>query len=125
LLIEGTANYIAPAVSRAPASADSMSLAGARLLSELAAMRGAGWSAVRAQEILNQGVASGGPFYWLGAAMARSLVERDGAAAIGRALRTDGLGFARAYLASRPRAGDALLSPEVEEWVRALTDQRP
>jgi hypothetical protein len=125
LLIEGTANYIAPAVTRTPASADSMSLAGARLLSELAALRGGAWNATRAQEILNQGVASGGPFYWLGAAMSRSLVERDGAAAIGRVLRSDGLGFARAYLASRPGPGDALLAPEVGEWVRALTDQRP
>jgi hypothetical protein len=125
LLIEGTANYIAPAIARSPASADSMSRAGSALLAELAAMRRTGWDAPRAQTILNQGVASAGPFYWLGAAMSRRLVERGGAAAIGRAVGSDGLGFVRSFLDTRPAAGDELVTAEVGAWVRELTETRP
>lgn len=124
LLNEGTANFIAPAIVRTPASADSMSRVASRLLTELATMRADGWNRARATEILNAGVASGGPFYWLGAAMARTLVERDGPEAIGRALRTDGLALLRAYVDRSQGMSDGLLSPAVAEWVRALTDRR-
>jgi hypothetical protein len=125
LLIEGTANYIAPAVERTPASADSMTRVGAELLAELAAMRRTTWDASRAQAILNQGVSSAGPFYWLGAAMSRRLVERGGAVAIGRAIASDGLGFARSYLDAAPAPEGQLVTAEVGAWVRELTGTRP
>ncbi|MDB4908894.1 MAG: hypothetical protein JWO05_3678 [Gemmatimonadetes bacterium] len=118
VLGEGTANYLAPTLARSAASADSMSRAGAAILAELVAMRGGDWNAARAQELLNRGVAGGGPFYWLGAAMARELVARDGPAAIGRLLQSDGLAFAQAYI-SRVRPA-LLLSEPVREAVRQL-----
>jgi hypothetical protein len=122
ILMEGTANYIAPALARSPASADSMSRVGAQLLSDLAELRHGTWNGAKAQEILNHGVASGGPFYWLGAAMARSLVERDGPAAIGRAIQSDGLGFAHMYLSRQ--TGTGLFAPAVAEWIAALAPDR-
>jgi hypothetical protein len=124
LLNEGTANFIAPAIVRTPASADSMSRVASGLLTELATMRAGRWNRARSAEILNAGVASGGPFYWLGAAMTRALVERDGPAAIGRALQSDGLELLRAYVVRSQGMPDGLLSPAVAEWVRALTDHR-
>jgi hypothetical protein len=124
LLIEGTANFIAPAIARTPAAADSMSRVGAALLNELATMRAGSWDARRAQEILNQGVSSAGPFYWLGAAMSRELVARDGPAAIGRALQSDGLALMRTYTARNQGKSEALLSPAVATWVQALTADR-
>jgi hypothetical protein len=119
LLIEGTANFIAPAIARSPSSADSMSQVGARLLTELASMRSTGWDASRAQAILNHGVASAGPFYWLGASMARALVARSGTASIGRALQSDGLAFVAAYL-DGVDAERSLIAPPVAEAVRPL-----
>ena len=124
LLIEGTANFIAPAVARSPASADSMSRVGAALLNELATMRTGTWDARRAQEILNQGVSSAGPFYWLGAAMSRALVARDGPAAIGRAFQSDGLELMRVYVTPTQGSTNTMLSPAVVTWVRALTAGR-
>ena len=84
-------------------------------------MRAGTWNRARAQEILNHGVASGGPFYWLGAAMSRALVARDGPAAIGRVLQSDGLEFVRSYLARGAPTQGALLAPSVAEWVGSLT----
>jgi hypothetical protein len=124
LLNEGTANFIAPAIVRSPASADSMSRVASGLLAELATMRGGSWNGARAGEILNKGVASGGPFYWLGAAMAGALVAHDGPAAIGRALQSDGLELLRTYVVRSQGMPDGLLSPAVAEWVRTLTDRR-
>lgn len=121
LLAEGTANFIAPSVVRSPQSADSMSRAAGPLLIELAAMRHGGWDASRAQELLNKGVSGGGPFYWLGAAMSRALIERDGPRAIGRALQSDGLAFARQYLTATSSGPESLLPPAVAEAVTALT----
>jgi hypothetical protein len=116
--------FVAPAIVRTPASADSMSRVASKLLTELATMRAGSWNRARSVEILNAGVASGGPFYWLGAAMARALVERDGPAAIGRALQSDGLELLRAHVVRSQGMPDGLLSPAVAEWVRALTDRR-
>ena len=119
LLIEGTANFIAPAIARSPSSADSMARVGSALMTELASMRVTGWDPARAQAILNHGVASAGPFYWLGASMARTLVTKRGTASIGRALQSDGLAFVAAYLdVSDPAT--PLITRSVGDAVRPL-----
>lgn len=121
LLVEGTANFVAPAVRRTPESAAAMADSGAVLLDRLVALTQAPGSFDRtaAQEILDRGVAGGGPFYWLGAAMTRTLVERDGPRAVGAALEAGSMGLLRSYArASRDAsAQQKLLTPRTLEWL--------
>lgn len=96
---EGTANFVAPSMPRTPESADSMAREGARLLAAVVeAGRTAPHDAARVRKLLDAGVAGGGPFYWLGSAMARRIVDAFGPATLGELIGGDPLDFARTYL---------------------------
>jgi hypothetical protein len=117
ILIEGTANFVAPATDRTAQSAAAMADSGTALLATLGALANASSSYDRAaaQAAIDKGVAGGGPFYWLGAAMARVLVDRDGPQAIGKALQGSGIDFLRRYIAVASRDGGQprLLPPAI------------
>lgn len=98
LLIEGTANFVAPTVKRSVASADSMARKGSQILQQLDALAAAPtYDRKAAQTIIDSGVSGGGPFYWLGAAMAKVIVEQLGEQALAETFREDGIGFLRTY----------------------------
>ena len=98
LIIEGTANFVAPTVTRTAASADSMAQRGEALLEQLVALAKAPqYDRARARKILDEGVSGGGPFYWLGSAMAKTIVDQLGARALAETFRKDGIEYVRTY----------------------------
>lgn len=73
----------------------------------------------KADELLNAGLRSNGPFYWLGAHMSSTVVACSGAASLGRSLRGGALAFFN-HVAEATKGGPVLLSSEVRAKVEAL-----
>jgi hypothetical protein len=123
LLVEGTANFVAPATVRTAASADSVARAGAAIVEQLHAATLVRFERDRARELTQQGVAGGGPFYWLGAAMSRAIATHLGADALANTLTGDGVAFFETYLraveAARGRAPQ-YFTPQLVEAVRRM-----
>ena len=121
LLAEGTANFIAPARIRTDSAAGAAAADGARILRDLLAVTGRPFDRARGSALVDEGVASGGPFYWLGAAMSRAIVRDGGPQALAATLRSDGVDFVLAYLRATERARTrSLLPPEIAAAARRL-----
>jgi hypothetical protein len=115
ILYEGTANYVAPTIGRTPESAAQMADSGTALLRQLADLVNGqgGFNGDSAQKINDAGVAGGGPYYWLGAAMAKVIADQNGPKSIGRAFNSDPIEFIRTYarLAAKTKGGGGLIPP--------------
>jgi len=84
IFLEGTATYVAAA--HPPANREESIRQGRDLLSEAFSAIYTDRNTDRAEEILNNGLKSNGPFYWLGARIAESIVENGGDEALADAL---------------------------------------
>jgi hypothetical protein len=129
ILVEGTANFIAPTIKRSPESAAMMADSGTVLMRQLVALsaKPGAYDRKAAQAIIDLGVSGGGPFYWLGAAMAKTIADRSGPRAIGKAFEGDGIDFIETYAKTTRRSatGSRLIPPEVFSAVTALARIQP
>jgi len=116
ILVEGTANFISPTIERTPESAAAMADSGTTFLRHLADLtKEPTFNADSAQTINDNGVSGGGPYYWLGAAMAKVIVDHEGPKAIGRAFNSNPIEFIRTYarVARKTKDGPRLVPPEI------------
>jgi putative zinc-dependent peptidase DUF5700 len=114
LLLEGTANYIAPAKKANSGDPLAQAREGERIVERVFDAAG---KADRGgvQQALNVGVAGGGPFYWLGAAMSKAIVDAFGTKALAKTLQGSGADFVAEYLRAVQAVPSAprFFSPEV------------
>jgi hypothetical protein len=75
------------------------------------------------QAVWNAGVAAGGPFYWLGAAMTRAIVQRLGPTALAEPLENGGVEFFHTYVRASAAQPDAL--PISAATIAAIQPMRP
>lgn len=117
IFLEGTATFIAPA--HPPADREESVRRGAKMLAECFRAIYHRGELERANELLNEGLKSNGPFYWLGAHMAEEITARHGNSELGRVLRKGSPEFFRRYLTLE---SDVALHPrqELETQVRKL-----
>lgn len=111
--LEGTATFVAPPQHKTLSEFAAEVVEGARLLTEL--YRNPEPQSARAALI--RGEAGAGPFYWLGAAMSRVIVDVLGAPALAATLRSGSGAFLRAYVkATRQRpTAPQYLSAEIRQ----------
>ncbi len=117
IFLEGTATFVAP--SHPPADREESARRGAELLGECAAAIYLLGDLEKADELLNEGLKSNGPFYWFGAHMAQEITARYGDAELGRTLCEGSPAFFLRYFSA---ATDARLhpGPDVQARVRNL-----
>lgn len=118
IFAEGSASYIAPPKQLSVADRNEMVTKGIALFDKLASAT----TADEAQQLVNDGTKSAGPFYWLGAEMSRVIVDAGGRAALAATLRSGGPCFFDAYfkaLKKRPKE-KPLFSADVAARVRAI-----
>ena len=102
IMLEGTATFIAP--SHAPEDRRASVERGVELLVECHRAVYEAGDSDRADELVNEGLRSNGPFYWLGEALARAIAEADGPTTIGEMLQRGAPSFVRRGLATAPDA---------------------
>lgn len=117
IFLEGTATFIAP--SHPPEDLEASVNRGVELLHKAFDAVYQEGDLERADSLVNEGLRSNGPFYWLGAFMAEKIVEKQGRESLGQALMEGGPGFFLRYLSTRPALGRRF-APEVEEKLREL-----
>ena len=101
IFLEGTATFVAP--SHPPADREASIKQGAGLLHECFEAVYDKPESERADELLNAGLRSNGPFYWLGAHIAEVIVEREGDVGLAAALVEGSLAFFARYFAAGGR----------------------
>lgn len=117
IFLEGTATFVAP--SHPPEDLEASRERGIELLRECFASIYEQGNLERADELVNEGLRSNGPFYWLGAYMAERIVQEYGPEALGRSLKEGGPGFFREYLSTQPPE-ELRWGPEIEVKVAGL-----
>jgi len=119
---EGTATHVAPPRAIGEEEYRSQVAEGVRLLG---AIHDAAYADTpdldRARTLHARGVRGSGPFYWLGADMARHIERRLGTQALAGTLRSDGAGFVVTYRS----AGGSMLPLAVMDTARSLMTGRP
>ena len=103
IMLEGTATHIAP--SHAPEDRRASIDRGTELLGECHRAIYEAGDSDQADELANEGLRSNGPFYWLGEALTRAIVEADGPATIGEMLERGAPAFVRRALSWASDAG--------------------
>ena len=124
IMLEGTATHIAP--SHAPEDRRASIQRGTEVLGECHRAIYEAGDSDKADALVNEGLRSNGPFYWLGEALTRAIVAADGPQAVGRTIRRGAPSFLRRGLEAASdtrwakRLGDALGDP-----VRSLERRMP
>jgi len=111
VMLEGTATYIAP--SHAPPDRQASVEQGAELLVQCHRAIYENDDLGKAADLVNEGLRSNGPFYWLGEALTRAIVETYGSQTVGETLRRGGPCFVNRGLEA---ASDT-------HWARLLSDE--
>jgi hypothetical protein len=106
LFKEGTASWVAAPQQLTAEERHTRVEAGVRLLHTVAT-----GTPEEADRAVMEGTRGAGPFYWLGAAMARTIAEQDGSAAVAATLPGGPAAFAAAYLRAAQRAPHPPHSP--------------
>jgi hypothetical protein len=96
LVLEGTATHVAP--SHEPKDKAAHIDHGMELLRQSYTALYKDTDLEKAEAILNQGLKSNGPFYWLGCHMTAQIVNREGRVAVGKWLSTGSPAFLKHYL---------------------------
>jgi hypothetical protein len=120
IFLEGTATFVAP--SHPPEDLEASRRRGIELLRECFAAIYEHGDLGKADELVNEGLKSNGPFYWLGAHMAERLVTEYGSEGLGCSLEEGSPGFFAKYLSAEPSAG-LRLGREIEGKIRELAAQ--
>jgi len=125
--LEGVTSYVAEGLDKIRAQTGRVPSEGAALLDSLLQAPHVPDSAARARALLDHGVAGGGPFYILGAAMSKVIVDVLGRDALANTLRGGGVPFFATYLRAQHRVPSAkhYLSPAVESAVRRVVAETP
>jgi len=95
IFLEGTATYVAAA--HPPDEREESIRQGTYLLAESFNAIYSQGNLDRAEELLNEGLKANGPFYWLGAHIAKTLVERGGTPVLATSLVEGSPGFFARY----------------------------
>ncbi|MFQ6118196.1 MAG: DUF5700 domain-containing putative Zn-dependent protease, partial [Candidatus Bipolaricaulia bacterium] len=103
IFLEGAATFVAP--SHPPTDLEASIRQGAELLRECFEAIYHKRDLERAEELLNEGLKSNGPFYWGGAHMAEKIVGKYGNAGLGQSLQEGSPGFFLRYCSIEADAG--------------------
>lgn len=119
IFLEGTATFVAP--THPPADRRTSVKQGIELLHECFEAVYHKSEPERAEELLNEGLRSNGPFYWLGAHIAEAIVEREGAVGLAAALVNGSPAFLARYFSSRDAAGEWHLGYQIRDKLQELS----
>jgi len=122
LFLEGTATFVAAV--HPPADREALIRRGEKLLYDCGQAIYEDRDLERAEELLNEGLRSNGPFYWYGAHLAGKIVKRDGNVGLARTLASGGPDFVCHALASRGKAGDPVVCEVVKRAKRLVGRMR-
>lgn len=95
---EGTATYIAPPMVLSDKERDDKIEKGNQLLVEVYENTIINYNEDKSQQLVNEGVAGAGPFYWLGAEMSRMIINELGKEKLASIIPVGGVAFIKLFL---------------------------
>ena len=99
LSMEGTASYVAPPAVKTKLEKTNAVEEGIELLEGFYTNTIVDYDAKKSQEMFNKGIASAGPFYWLGAEMSKVIVDEVSSDKLAETIPHGGIAFFKAYFA--------------------------
>lgn len=116
---EGTATYVAPPAVKTIKQKETEVEKGISLLEELYLNTVVKFNREKAGELANEGFASGGPFYWLGAEMTSVVVENMGNEKLASIIPYGGITFFKTYLdaAGKSKNEKNMFSSELSNFI--------
>lgn len=122
LFIEGTASYVYPPTKKTPTEYNAAVKKGTEILEDVFQNTIINYNAQKAQELADQGIEGGGPFYYLGAEMTKTIVKYLGKEKLASIIPYGGITFFKTYIEAIEKAGNErnLLSEEFTKFVKSL-----
>ncbi len=122
LFLEGTASYIVPPTIKTKTEYDVAVTKGASIFEDVYKNTIVKFDAQKAQDLSDQGIAGGGPFYWLGAEMSKTIVEGLGKEKLASIIPNQGITFFKTYFEAIKKIGDSksLFSSQIENYMLSV-----
>lgn len=122
LFLEGTASYVYPPAPKTPVEYAAAVKKGAELLEDVFQNTIINYNSQKAQEIADDGISGGGPFYYLGAEMTKTIVTHLGKEKLASIMPYGGITFFKTYLeaVNKLRKEQHLLSEKVAKFIKSL-----
>lgn len=98
IFLEGTTSYISPPTIKTKLEYDSAVEKGITLLEAIYNCSILNYDAGKTEKLLNEGIAGGGPFYFMGAEMTRVIIDNLGSEKLASIIPYDGITFFKTYL---------------------------
>jgi hypothetical protein len=122
LFMEGTASFIVPPTKKAKSDYDTAVSKGAIIFEDVYKNTIVKHDAQKAQDLSDAGIQGGGPFYWLGAEMSKTIVEVFGEEKLASIIPYQGIIFFKTYFdaVKTSKKHKNLFGSEVEKYMRTL-----
>jgi Putative zinc dependent peptidase (DUF5700) len=122
LFIEGTASYVTPPDRRPQSACDSAVKKGVVLLDDVYKNTIVKFDAKKAQDLSDAGIQGGGPFYWLGAEMTRTIVDVFGKEKLASIIPNQGITFFKTYIEAvkKSKKHQNLLGADLEKYINSM-----
>jgi hypothetical protein len=122
LFLEGTASYVYPPAPKTPTAYAAAVKKGTELLEDVFQNTIINYNAQKAQEIADDGIQGGGPFYYLGAEMTKVIVANLGKEKLASIIPYGGITFFKTYLEAVNKSGTEknLLGEDVTKFIKDL-----
>ena len=122
LFLEGTASYVYPPAKKTQTEYDMAIAKAGKLLDSLYQYTIVKYNEEKAQTIADDGIQGGGPFYYFGAEMTKTIVTNLGKEKLASIIPHGGITFFKTYLEAVEKSGSTknLLSGEVTKFINSL-----
>jgi len=122
IFLEGTATYIAPPKLLTPAEYSTAVNRGAGLIEEIYTSTIVKYDEENAQSLFDQGIGGGGPFYYMGAEMSKTIVAELGEKKLAGIIPYDGLRFFKIYFEAidHSKKYRNKFSPQFERYIKSM-----
>jgi hypothetical protein len=122
LFLEGTASYIVPPSVKTGNDYDAAVVKGAEIFENVYKNTVIKHDNDKAQKLSDEGIQGGGPFYWLGAEMSKTIVEVLGKEKLAAIIPYQGITFFRTYFdaVNKSKKHKNLFSTDIEKYMKTL-----
>ncbi len=122
LFLEGTASYVYPPAKKTQTEYEIAIAKAGKLLDSLYQYTIVKYNEEKAQTIADDGIQGGGPFYYFGAEMTKTIVTNLGKEKLASIIPHGGITFFKTYLEAVEKSGSTknLLSGEVTKFINSL-----
>lgn len=122
LFLEGTATYAAPPAVKTDEEYQKAVSKGVELMEKIYQNISTSYKGIEVQQLADKGIAGGGPFYWLGAELAKTIENVFGKKHLASIIPYGGLYFMNTYFKATEKSKKVknLFSNEFKKYIRTL-----